>query len=79
MTDVSVLHDVVLAFGAKLASASNFFFTAVFFQVFESENFGTNKSLFKVGVNDTSSLRRGDAYGDWPCSDFLFARGKVAL
>ena len=76
---VAVDHNVFLAFLADLASGAGFSHRACCVEVFEGDDFGLDEAFFKVGVNDTGSLRGGGALTDGPRSGFLRASGQVGL
>src|SRR5699024_12537736 len=76
---LAVDHNVFLAFLADLASGAGFSHRACCVEVFEGDDFGLDEAFFKVGVNDTGSLRGGGALTDGPRAGFLRASGQVGL
>ena len=56
MHDVAILHNIFLAFDAKLTSFANSSLRTVLQIVFIFDNFGTDKTLLEVGMDNTSTL-----------------------
>jgi hypothetical protein len=70
---------LVVWLNSQLSCGSNILFGLVGFKIRQSINFTANEAAFKIGVNHTSSLRRGSSDGNCPRTDFFFASGEVAL
>ena len=79
VADISVLHNVRFPFDSQLSCGSNVLFGLVGFKIRQGIDFTANEAAFKIGVNHTSSLRRGGSDGNCPRPDFFFAGGEVAL
>ena len=77
--NVAVFHDVLFTFKTVLAGFFDGLFRFVSEKIFTVISLGTDETFFKVGVNDTRSLRRFGAGTDGPCAHFFFTSGEVSL
>ena len=77
--DVAVLHDVVLAFDARLAGGLGVGHRTCGDQVVEADDLGLDEAALEVGVDDAGSLGGGGALADGPGARFLRTCGQVGL
>ena len=56
--DVAILHDVVFAFDADEAFFAGRGYAAVFYEVIEVHDLGTDESALEIRVNLAGGLRR---------------------
>ena len=75
--DVSVLNDVLFAFGAEEAGFFDGLLAAVFEEVRGGVAVGFDEAFFEVGVDDTGGSGGFGAAADGPSADFLHAGGEV--
>merc|ERR1719478_45208 len=75
--DVALLHDVVLALGARLALRLGLLLGAARDEVLVADGLGANETALKVRVDDAGGLRRQEALLDRPRLGLRLARGKV--
>lgn len=60
--DVSILHYVFFAFHAQLSGFAYGGLAAILDEVFVLDNFGADESFFKVGVDNSGTLRSLPAF-----------------
>ena len=77
MHDIAVLHHVLLAFLAQLASIAAAFLATKRHVVFVAGCFGLDEAALEVGVNDTRRLRRLRTDGYGPGLGFLLPLSKI--
>ena len=79
MANVAILHHIGFAFHAKLASGTDILFRFVSFKIRNRVDFRTNKALFKVSVDDSSSLWSSGSNRNSPRPHLCFTGSKKAL
>src|SRR5690606_2133308 len=79
MHDVTVLNDVVLAFQTPFTGFFGAVFTLVLNKIVIADDFGADKTTFKVGVNSGGGARCGITHFNGPGAHFFYAGGKVSL
>ena len=79
VTEIAVLHDVVLAFGAEEGFAASDGFGAAVNEVLPFDDFGTDEAFDEISVDDTGGFGGFGAYRDGPGAGFVSASGKEAL
>src|SRR5947207_3118071 len=77
MQDVSVLHNVVLAFKPELAGIAGTSFAIEADIVVIGDGFGPDEALLEICVNDPGRLRRPGPLGDGPGAGFLGTDGEI--
>ena len=77
--DVAVLHDVSLAFGAKLAGGSDGLFRAECFEIVKITNAGRDEAAFKIGMDGAGGFWGGGTFFDGPGATFFLPGGKERL
>ena len=77
--DVSVLHHVFFAFHAQLSGFAYGGLAAILNEIFVLDNLGADESLFKVGVDNSGTLRSFPAFLVGPCSHFHISGGDEAF
>ena len=73
--DISILHHVFFAFHAQLSGFAYGGLAAILDEVFVLDNFGTDESFFKVGMDNSGALRSFPAFLVGLCSHFHFSGG----
>ena len=79
MYDVAVLHHVFFTFDGYLAGFAASGFRAVVNVVVVFDDFGANKSAFKIRMDCACGLRGFGAFDERPRSVFVLADGKKGL
>src|SRR6187399_2471362 len=77
--DISVAHDVLLAFRPDDALFLRAFPAARAHELIVAHRLTANEAALEIGVNHTRCLRRGVTLMDGPRADFLLARREVRL
>lgn len=76
---IAILHDVIFAFLAKLASIAAALFAAQRNIVFIRSSFRFDEAALKIGMDNASGLGSLRANGNGPGARFGFAAGEIAL
>ena len=79
MHDVTILHHIFFTFDVEQTSFAHGSFTTIFDEVFVLDDLRSDKALFKVGVNDTSTLRSLPTALVGPSTHFDFTSGDVGF
>jgi len=73
--DVAVSHNIVFAFEAKFSFLFGLVPAAQGNKIFIGDNFGLNKFLFKISVDNPGGLFAGHSFFNCPGATFLLAGG----
>ena len=76
MHDVAVLHHIVFAFDMYFSGIAACGFRPERYVVVHFDNFGFDKSFFKIAVDYSGALRSERTFSICPCSRFLGSRGE---
>ena len=78
MDHVAVFDDVFLAFQTPFTGILGTLLALVLDKVVIADDFGTNKALFEVGMDNTGRLRSGCADLDGPGTYLFYTGGEIA-
>ena len=76
---IPVLNNVIFTLRTHFSCFLSSLFTLVGDVIIKADRLSANKATFKVGMNDTSSLRCGVAFVNCPRTNFFYASCKVSL
>ena len=76
---ITILHDIVLAFGSQLARLSNGLLVRVLLEITHEIALGTDEPSLEVAMNHAGGLGGRIAPSDRPCTDLLGPCGELAL
>ena len=79
IAEITVLHSIVLAFGAEEGLATSNGFGAAVNEVLPFDDFGADEAFDEVGVDDAGCFGGFGAYWDGPGASFVGASGEEAL
>ena len=76
MHDVTVLHDIVLAFGGQLTRSAASGFATQCDEIGVFDNFRTNETAFKIRMDNTGTLRCFSSGFEGPSPHLVGTGGK---
>ena len=76
---IAILHDIILALDAEFSGGAAGCLGLECDEVVVFDDLGSDKSLFKVGVDDPCGFRCLIAFVDGPGSDFICSGGEECL
>src|SRR5699024_7150402 len=79
MHDIAILNDIIFSLDSNFSGFTNFSFAFINHIIFIFDNLGSDKSFFKIRMDNTSCLRCRSSNGDGPSSHFLYASRKISL
>src|SRR5690606_10991587 len=79
MHDIAILHDIFLTFHTHFTGFFHFRLGTVLDKIVIFYYLGTDKSFFKIGMNNARSLRCRPALANSPGANFFYSGSKIRL